>query len=159
VWAWAAPAFAYEDQASIDAALAYGHAVSDETPAHGVGLGLGASLGLNNVFTLRGRFAWALHPGEQRTSSVLSLSAEVLYLVDVLEIVPYFGAGIDGLGRLDDSFSADLGIHPIVGFDWLLSREWTLGMLVRSIFLLTALDTHPVYLELGVSASYVIDLF
>jgi len=159
VWAWAAPASAYEDQASIDAELAYAHAVSDTAPAHGVGLGLGASFGLNNVLTVRGQFGWALHPSERRTVSVLTVAAEVLYVVDVLEIVPYFGAGIDALGRLDGSFDADFGIHPVIGFDWLLSREWTLGVQLRSIFLVTAFDTDPVYFKAGASASYVIDLF
>ena len=162
VWwisAWAWPAHAYEDQASLDAELGYGHAVSDAVPPHGVALGVGASLGLNDLFTARGQFTWALHPSERRVLSALLLSAEILYLVDVLEIVPYFGAGIDGIATLGDSLGTDLGVHPVLGFDWLVSRELTLGMQVRSIFLLTAWSRDPVYFKAGVTASYLIDLF
>src|SRR5262245_59095901 len=55
VWVGALPARAYEDQTSLDAELSYGHAVSDTTPPNGVALGLGASLGLSNVFSVRGQ--------------------------------------------------------------------------------------------------------
>ena len=67
--------------------------------------------------------------------------------------------GIDGIGLWGDSFGADLGVHPVLGFDWLVSREWTVGMQLRSVFLLTALESEPVYFKVGVTASYLIDLF
>lgn len=161
VWSPCAPARAYEDQASLDAEVSYAHAVSDDAPSHGVALGLGASLGLDDVLSLRGQLAWALHPSGNSSRSVFLVSAELLYLVDIVELVPYFGVGIDGIGGWveGESVSTDLGLHPILGVDWLLSREFALGVQLRSIFLLTALDTDPIYFKAGVSASYFLDLF
>jgi hypothetical protein len=161
VWCWAAaPAQAYEDQASLDAELGYGNAVSDSVPAHGVLLGVGASLGLSDLFTLRGELSWALHPGSSHTLSVFFASAELLYLIDIFELVPYFGVGIDGIGAWTSGapFSTDLGAHPVLGLDWLISRRLTLGLQLRSVFLLTALSRDPVYLRAGASLSYLFDL-
>jgi hypothetical protein len=161
MWAGAAPAArAYEDQASLDAELSYGHAISDATPPNGVALGVGASLGLSDTFTVRGQLTWALHPGEPQFTSLLFVSAELLYLIDVLEIVPYFGLGLDGIGSFasGQDFGGDFGLHLVLGFDWLLSREVTLGVAIRSVFLLTGLDDDPVYLKAGATFSYLFEL-
>ena len=160
VWAPASPAQAYEDLTSLDAEFSYAHAFADEAPRHGAALGLGASLGLDEVLSVRGQFAWALHPDTAGNLSVLLLSAELLYLIDVLEIVPYFGAGVDGLGTwaAGESIQADFGVHPVLGFDWLLSREFALGIQLRPVFVLTQLDAWPVYFKAGVSVSYFFEL-
>jgi hypothetical protein len=160
VWAGAAPVRAYEDQASFDAELSYGHAVSEVTPPNGVALGLGASLGLSDVFSVRGQLTWALHPGEPQMTSLVFVSAELLYLIDVLEIVPYFGLGLDGVGSFASGrdFGCDLGLHPVLGLDWLLSREVALGVTFRPVFFVTALETDPVYFKAGATFSYLFDL-
>ena len=160
VWAGAGPARAYEDLASLDAELSYGHAVSEATPPNGVALGLGASLGLSDVFSLRGQLTWALHPGEPQTTSLLFLSAELLCLIDVLEVVPYFGVGVDGIGSFASGreLGGDFGVHLVLGFDWLLSREIALGVALRPVFLLTGLDEEPVYFKAGATFSYLFDL-
>ena len=160
VWAGVAPARAYEDQASLDAELSYGHAISEATPPNGVALGLGGSLGLSDVFSVRAQLTWALHPGEPQFTSLLFASAELLYLIDVLEIVPYFGFGLDGIGSIaaGSDFGANFGVHPVLGFDWLLSRELTLGVALRSIFLLTGLSEDPVYFKAGATISYLFEL-
>ncbi|HKP55567.1 MAG TPA: hypothetical protein VJV78_02540 [Polyangiales bacterium] len=159
VWVGALPARAYEDQTSLDAELSYGHAVSDAMPPNGMALGLGASLGLSNVFSVRGQLTCALHPGEPRFTTLLLASAELLYLIDVFEIVPYFGLGVDGVGTLASGrdFGADLGLHPVLGFDWLLSREVALGVAIRPVFLMTALDDDPLYFKAGVTFSYLFE--
>jgi hypothetical protein len=165
MWVTAQPAQAYEDQASIDAELHYGHAVSDTEPAHGAGIGLGASLGLDNVLTFRGQLSWSLHPHRPDALSVFILTGELLYVVDVLEIVPYFGVGLDGVimaNRIDRDGAAtraDFGVHPVLGVDWLLSRELAVGLQIRSVLLLTALDRDPLYLKAGATLSYLLDLF
>lgn len=156
----AAPAHAYEDQASFDAELSYVHAFADSGSREGVALGLGASLGLSNVLTLRGQLVWALHPSDAPVVSVFLATAELVYVVDVFDIVPYFGAGIDGIGSVQSGrdFQPDFGVHPIIGADWIVSREFALGLQVRPVFVLTALDAVPLYFKVGVSLSYLFDL-
>ena len=160
MWASALPARAYEDQASFEAELSYGHAVSDTTPPHGAALGLGASLGLSNLFSARGQLSWALHPDDPDLTSLVFVSAELLYIVDILEVVPYFGLGIDGIGRFasGSAFALDFGAHPVLGFDYLASREVALGLAFRPVFMLSALDTDPVYFKVGATFSYLFEL-
>jgi hypothetical protein len=160
VWAATTPARAYEDQASVDAEVAYVHAFSKEfSPRNGVAVGAGASLGLSNVLSLRGQLMWAFHPSRDPLVSFGWVSAELVYLIDVLEVVPYFGAGVDFAALVRSGADAELnaGLHPVIGFDYLVSRELTLGLQVRPVFLLTAIDTMPVYLQVGVTLSYLFD--
>jgi hypothetical protein len=155
----ATTAQAYEDQASIDAELAYVHAFADSSAArNGFAIGAGASFGLSNVLTVRGQLMWAFHPSDNQSVSIAWLSADLVYVIDVLEIVPYFGAGLDGAGLMTGSdFAAQFGIHPVIGFDYLLSRALTVGVQVKPVFVLTALDTLPVYLQAGITLSYLFD--
>jgi hypothetical protein len=159
-WVAATPARAYEDQASVDAEVAYVHAFSKEfSPRNGVAVGAGASLGLSNVLSLRGQLMWAFHPSDAPLVSVAWVSTELVYLIDVLEIVPYFGAGADVAAFVRSGADPELhaGIHPVIGFDYLVTRELTLGMQVRPVFLLTAIDSTPLYLQVGVTLSYLFD--
>jgi len=155
-----APARAYEDQVTLDAELGYAHALSEATPPHGVALGLGSSFGLSDLFSLRGQLTAAQHPGEP-SLSVFLVSAELVYLIDVFEFVPYFGLGLDGIGTWapDVAFGSELGAHPVFGIDWLLSRSWAIGLALRPIFLVTALADDPVYFKAGLTLSYLIDPF
>lgn len=102
---------------------------------------------------------WAFHPSDAPLVSIAWVSAELVYLVDVFEVVPYFGAGADfaALVRSGADAELDAGVHPVIGFDYLVSRELTLGMQVRPVFLLTAIETTPVYLQLGLTLSYLFD--
>lgn len=156
----AVPAQAYEDQASVDAELAYTHAFTrSHTAENGVAVGAGASLGLSNTLTLRGQLMWAFHPSEGPLTSVAWLSADLVYVIDVLEVVPYFGLGVDGVGAIQkgQDFQAEFGVHPVIGLDYLLSRDLALGLQVKPVFVLTALDVWPVYLQAGVTLSYLFD--
>jgi len=102
---------------------------------------------------------WAFHPSDDPLVSVAWASAELVYVIDVLEIVPYFGAGADFAVavRSGAKAEANAGVHPVIGFDYLVSRRLALGMQARPVFLLTALDTTPVYLQVGVTLSYLFD--
>jgi hypothetical protein len=154
-------AHAYEDQLSLGVSLGYAHASERDQPHAGGLLGLEGGIGLSDILTVRAFASFSLHPGD-RSLSVLALGAELLYLVDVLEIVPYFGAGLDALGSWSRGTggvaSADFGVHPVIGLDWLLNRDVALGIEARPVFVLTALQRAPVYVTVGVTASLLLDL-
>jgi hypothetical protein len=151
---------AYEDKAGLALDLGYAQATQHGLPHSGAAVGLEASLGLDDIWTVRGAIGYSLHPGTS-SLSVLTLGAELLYLVDVLEIVPYFGAGLDAIGSWVPraaAFSTEFGVHPVFGVDWLISRDWALGLQARPIFLITALNREPIYLTVSVSAAMLLDL-
>lgn len=130
---WLAPAEAraYEDQValSVDANYAYAqHGI----PTHGAGVGISAGIGLGDTFTLVFRGGYAAHPGRETTAHVLSLTAEALYIVDILTWVPFFGAGVDGHLQLRDGTTrGNFEVHGIVGLDYLHSRSLAFGLDVR----------------------------
>ena len=154
---------AYEDQLTLELGVGYAHAFTDgATPGPGVPLSLAASIGLDDVWTVRATLAYALHPGEP-TMHIGLLGAELLYVVDILEVVPYFGVGVDALTTLSDgALGADFAAHVVVGADWLLSRTAYVGLDVRPYLLVSELfeaDVRfPVYLTVLVRAGLVFDL-
>jgi hypothetical protein len=159
-WAAGSAARAYEDQAAVDTELAYVHAFAPNAKAvDGAALGVGASFGMSNTLTLRGQFMWAFHPSDEPLVSAVWLSADLIYVLDVLEWVPYFGAGIDGAAFIQSGRDVvtESGVHPVVGFDYLVSRELTVGVQVKPVVLFTAIDELPVYLQAGVTLSFLFD--
>jgi hypothetical protein len=151
---------AYEDQATLGVDLGYAHASAGTLPHSGAMLGLEASLGLDDIWSVRAIASYSLHPGVHSLSIVM-LGAELLYLMDVLEIVPYFGAGLDAIGSWSErsnGLAAEFGMHPVVGLDWLVNRDVALGIAARPVFLITAWNREPIYLTVSVSASLLLDL-
>jgi hypothetical protein len=130
LWLVPASARAYEDQValSVDAGYAYAqHGI----PMHGAGVGISAGIGLGDTFTLVFRGGYAAHPGNV-PAHVLSLTAEALYIVDILTWVPFFGAGVDGhLIVRDGTPRGNFEVHGIVGLDYLHSRSLAFGLDVR----------------------------
>jgi hypothetical protein len=155
----AAPAHAYEDQLTLGLALGYAHATERELPHPGASAGLEASLGLGVAWSLRAHASYSLHPGDVELQHA-TVGVEFVYIVDVLELVPYAGVGVDALGHWTSGspFEADLGVHPVVGVDWLLSRELGLGLCARPMFALTALKNAPLYLSVTLNATWHVDL-
>lgn len=115
-------------------------------PPGGLALGLGATLGVSDAVSLGARLGYAaqLDAGDGQHVHVTSLALEGFYLLDILKLVPFFGGGIDVLAEFD-AFEApgtvdprfDLGVHGLLGLDYLLSREWLLGLDIRVLW-------HPI---------------
>ena len=157
--AWqTAPAHAYEDQLSLGAGAGYAHLVSDASASHGVLGSVEASLGLDDIWAARASVSLGYYPAQSSRSLLLG-SLELLYLVDVLEWVPYFGGGLDGIVLLDGAGHAgDLGVHPVIGLDWLVSRELLFGVALRPVFVVSALDRAPFYFTCTLSAAWLLDM-
>jgi hypothetical protein len=150
----AAPVHAYEDQVTLGLALGYAHATDTALPHPGASAGVEASLGLGVAWSVRAAASYSLHPGDV-TLHHATLGAELVYIVDVLEFVPYAGVGIDALGHWTHAaFDADFGAHPVVGIDWLPNRELGIGLCVRPIIALTELKNAPLYLSIALNASW-----
>ncbi len=101
--------------------------------------------------------------GASGTLSSFGAFAGVTYALNVLRIVPSFDLGIGALGlRGDARFGPNAALLPSVnalavelgfGTDWLITRRWSVGFVVRYHLLLTELERAPNFLYLGPRAS------
>jgi len=161
----ASEAHAYEDQFTLGIGLGYAHAFPSGAPHPGALAELSASTGLDATWTARARLAAAWHPSEQALYRGVG-GVELLYMIDVLELVPSLGLGLDAVitrwpvaagGGDDAELRGDFAAHAVLGLDYLLSRELSLGLDVRPHLLVTALDDEPLYLTISASLVWVFD--
>lgn len=140
-------AYAYEDQLSLGVQAGYAAVVADtDLAVHGMALGLSASYGMNDIWLLRANSLYAYHPGSDAWHSAL-FGLELIYALDVLEWVPFFGAGANGmLSIVGSDVSGDGAANLVVGLDYLVSRSMIIGVDIRPYVVLTALDEQPGYL-------------
>jgi hypothetical protein len=155
--ALATPARAYEDQLTVGAGAGYAHAASSALPRHGVIFDLSASAGLGPAWSVRGRASYALHPGDHPLHAML-LGGDLLYLVDVVELVPYFGAGVGGIARAyRDDLQLDAAAQLVLGLDYLISRALTFELEARPYLIVTELDGDPFYGAVSASMVFMFD--
>jgi hypothetical protein len=148
---------AYEDQLTLGVGLGYANAVSDNLPAHGALLDVTGSLGLGSAWALRGRMSYAIHPDDPPLHVGL-LGVEFVYLIDVVEVVPYFGLGPDAFLRVrNHDATVDAASHVVIGFDYLVSRKLTLGIDGRAYALWTALAHDPAYIAVSASVTWMFE--
>lgn len=158
----AGEARAYEDKLTFGVEAGYGLvAVPSALPEHGVLVGISSSIGLNDIWSLRGHIDYGYHPAGEPLH-VLVLGAEILYLLDVVQFVPYFGLGIDGLGTYyEDQAGLELGAHAVLGIEYLLSRDQLIGFDLRPHVLPLSVNREllePVYITATLRFSFVFDL-
>jgi hypothetical protein len=99
-------------------------------------------------------------PGDTSSTKALfawSAAAGVSYAFEVIEWVPYVGilAGgylLHGKGAGDTVVAP--GLQAALGLDYQLSRSFALGLAVRQHFMLTQMDTFPVYTTALLRAEY-----
>jgi hypothetical protein len=142
-----ARARAYDRQIGLALELGYAVVPTGPLPPHGAFAEGGVSIGFGDTWELRARVGYAFHPEPMHRWAG---GVEIVYLIDVFEIVPYLGLGVSGLVTLNGAVvTGDFAGDVVLGFDVLLSREVTLGAVCRPSFVLTSLDTVPVWLEAG----------
>lgn len=156
-----ASAAAYDRQIAVGVTAGWGLAPALEMfPNHGPTAGLSASLGFDDTWGVAVYGGWAVHPpidgGE--TFHVGLFGAEALYYIDILEVVPFFGVGVDALTQFDGtSWGVDFAAHLRASVDYLLSREVTIGLDIRPYILFTNLDLDPIYLTFQARVSFLFD--
>lgn len=150
-------AFAYEDRASLGLEAGYGVVASDAPlPNHGFVAGFAAGFGLSDTWELRIDAAYSVHPD---TLHRVRGAVEILYVIDILSVVPYVGLGAGTLiSVLDGAVRPDFEGHAVVGFDVLIDRDWVVGLAVRPILLPTSIETDPFYLTITARAAVLVDL-
>ncbi len=143
--------------------VGYAAALASDVPSHGLALGAGANVGLSDAWAIHSRLSYAFHPSSGDSLHVAMAGVEVVYLLDILQIVPFFGLGVDGVGTMSGgNFGADLGLHAVVGVDWLLARRWLVGVEVRPYvipFSLAETGVDPVYVTVDLRAGIVFDRY
>ncbi len=149
-------ALAFEDDVTFDLCAGYAHA--NPQPEHGLFLGAGASFGISDALTLRGHALGALYPSN-RTS--IQLGAELIYILDILAVVPFGGVGLGGMfnitpGLRTTATRLDFLPYAIVGLDWLVSRSLVLGLDARLMFNVTNWDTDSMILQVGARVSWIL---
>jgi hypothetical protein len=149
---------AYEDQITLGVGAGYAHAFSDRVPRHGALFDVSSSFGLDPEYSVRVRASYAFHPDDSPLH-VIGLGGELLYLVDVLEVVPYFGVGAGALGsvRGDADPQLDGELHLALGLDYLLSRSLALELDARPYFIASELDRDPFYFAVAAALVFVFD--
>lgn len=151
-------AYAYDGQVTVGLGAGPAFRFADSEPKYGANLELNASLGLSDIWTIRGFLSYSIHPDNKPLHGFFT-GLEILYLLDVLEFVPYFGVGIDGVGSLrSNRLTIDAAAHAVLGIDYLFSREFFLGLAIRPFVFVSALDTQPGYLTAILTLNMIFDL-
>ncbi len=144
----------------LDAGLAV-LSISGEAAQVGVSYGLHYTLALNDQFDLVAEAGGAvvdLNPKVRagaptdRPSRLFNGDVGLMYKLDIVQFVPYFGALIGGYaldGGSLPSIKGRPGGELAVGADYLLSRRMAVGLAIREHFLFTDLGTYPSYLTVA----------
>lgn len=150
-----APALAYEDQLGASLGLGLARSPSGDRPRSGGYLEAGATLGLDDVFSLRTRLGYALHPGHDALDAqhLAFVATDLVYALDILTWVPYFGAGLTAQVWAADDADFDAGVQLIGGLDYLASRRWVFGLELRGMATFRALEGDAAYVTFGVTAT------
>lgn len=155
-------AVAYDHQLTLDASAGWGVAPVLAAPNNGPSFALGTTIGFADAWGLGVYAGWSVHPAFNggETFHLGFAGVEGLYYIDILEVVPFFGVGIDVLPTFDgstNSWGADVAAHLRASIDYLVSREVAIGVDIRPYVLFSALSTDPVYLTFLARFSYILD--
>lgn len=130
------PAAAGERELVVTPALGYAAVRTSGRTAHGGTVHLDVDYGLTDSWSLRasGRYLLASDPVvEPQPLQLAGLSVGALFIIDVLKVVPYAGVTVGASwihgAEKEHRFNADLG--ALVGADWLISRQFSVGIELR----------------------------
>jgi hypothetical protein len=149
---FASPARAYEEQLSVDLAVGYARITHSDSlsphkappsatlPANLPALDLGVSLGISDWLVLRGALGYGLLVDKRKDKRHVGRGrVELAYLIDIVQWVPFVGLGAGlWLVEASDGLAPKGDGHLVFGLDYLATRSWTVGLDVRTGFLLGA---------------------
>ncbi len=132
--------------------------VNNEAVETGISFGLHYSLRITDQFDFVGEAGCSvvdLDPivtptsPTDRPAYVWNGDAGLIYKMDIVRFVPYFGGLVGGYALTGGSLpSSELlpGVELAVGGDYLLTRRWAVGVAARYTLLFTDLSTYPTFL-------------
>jgi len=134
----------------------------DQRQPHGGGLALEAQYGLSDSLWLSGTWFYAAHDAKARDTlpaGLLSVGGAFVgldYSFDVLRVIPFVQLGLGAFLEHGAGYATamDFGLHAGLGADFLVTRGFSLGLVVRYYAFLTNIDTIPVYLQAGLRVSW-----
>jgi opacity protein-like surface antigen len=152
---------------------AYAVTYVDSRSPSGGGGGLEVGFGVTEALTLKASGFLSWHPAaatKMTAAGTLGEFATMLglsYSLDVIRLVPTFDVAIGVLGIRGSAGFADtaksnavvasstaFGIGLGLGVDYLLTRHWSVGVVVRYHAFLTDITRIPVYLFVGPRVSF-----
>ena len=147
-------AAAYEHATTAEFMVGYEHAPSGALQAPGAIFGLEGSYGIADAWTFRARLSYGAHA---LNTGLGDAAVELVYVIDVFRIVPWFGGGIDALAIVVDSLKwrAAIGAHVVAGADYLLNRTMFVGGSFRATTALSAFHSLPVAVDFAVRIGWV----
>jgi hypothetical protein len=155
--AHAAPARAFEDKVALAAGAGYAAWPSAPAP-HGAAFDLQAGLGLSEAWQLRAGATYALHPGDGASVHTAGLRGEVVYMIDIVEVVPFGGIGVSGIAVFHPQDDAiEPAAHFVAGAAYWLAFDWLLELDVRAHFLPDEVERDPLYLVSTLSVVLALD--
>jgi hypothetical protein len=130
----------------------------DQREPGGGGLASDLTLGLSEAFSARATAFFTAHPasaaGDALPKGTIWTGGVFLgldYAFDVLRLVPFLDMGLGALvhGSEEKRTSADFGVEVGVGADYLVTRGFSLGVMLRYYAFITSIRDIPVYLYVG----------
>jgi hypothetical protein len=131
----------------------------DERHPSGGGLGVDVGYGLTESLWLRGTLFYTAQaadasPNAGLPAGIISIGGGFLgisWAFDVLRVIPFLDVGVGalfatGAGHAD---RIDLGLEVGIGADYLVSRRFSIGGVVRYYSFVTNASNIPVYLYAG----------
>lgn len=147
---FARPAYAYEDKATVELGVGYSGIPGDNSlPTHGLQIAALGSWGFAGPWTLRGQLSYSDH-FDPAPLHVATATAEVLYALDIVRFVPFFGLGVSGLLSVrSGQRGGDFGLTAVLGADFLATPKWLVGLDLRGTWLPAELSSglDPFYLS------------
>lgn len=140
---------------------AFGFVVDGDRHAWGGGTGLDLSYGVTDALAVRATGAFTAHNLPATKDLVGGLltawhaGVGITYAVDATRLVPYFDLAVGLLGRTEpvkgggNKAGYDFGAEIGIGVDYLITRRWAVGFVVRYHAYLTNITQLPVYLYAG----------
>lgn len=121
---------------------------------HGGGLALSSEYGLADSWNLKATVSYAAHAMTGEDPGVLSLgmlSVTVVYMIDIVQVVPCFLLGVDAavLGGKSMDTEVEAGFHAGLGVDYLLSRYWSIGVEATYHLFVPDVKDIPAYVRAG----------
>jgi hypothetical protein len=146
VLSWSSAAAAYEGELQGDVELGYAHLAGGDPSGPGASGAVGVRYALTDAWNLWGAGSYALHPraGDDGTTvHVGGLGGGIEWVFDVLRVVPWAGAGVEGLVFAGSTTELGAALQVSAGADYLLRRGLSIGLVGRARVVLSRLDEVP----------------